>query len=205
MQPDFFISRPECLYNRRMNLKIIFAVVSSLVGIVCFIPYLRDIFRGTTKPHTYTWLIWTILQTIGVLAMFNSGAGIGILSLSIGALFCGFIFLLSFKYGTSNIKTFDKICLISALCAIFIYLFLHNALLSVVVVTLTDFIGFLPTIRKAYEEPKTETASNYGLSSASSALALFALTNFNLTTSLYLITVVITNGICATIILVRRK
>ena len=103
------------------------------------------------------------------------------------------------------IKTFDKICLVGALIAISLYLFLHNALLSVIVVTLTDFIGFLPTIRKSYAEPKTETLSTYGLSSASSAFALFALTNFNITTSLYLITLVITNGLCAVIILVQRK
>lgn len=188
-----------------MNLQTIFAIASSLVGIACFVPYIRDIFRGKTQPHAYTWLVWTILQTIGVVAMLSGGAGIGVLSLGIGALFCFFIFLLSFKYGTHNIKTFDKICLVSALVAFFIYLFLHNALLSVVVVTLIDFVGFLPTIRKAYQEPKTETASNYGLSSASSALALCALTSFNITTSLYLITVVITNGVCAAIIMVRRK
>src|SRR3989344_7828930 len=104
-----------------MNSQIVFATISSLIGIFCFLPYIRDIFRGKTQPHAYSWLIWTLLQTIGAGAMLSAGAGLGALSISIGALFCGFIFILSFKYGTHNIKTFDKICLVGALIAISLY------------------------------------------------------------------------------------
>ena len=107
--------------------------------------------------------------------MFAAGAGIGIASLAIGAILCFLIWLLSLRYGTHNINTFDKICLAGGLVAIAIYLFLHDPLLSVIVVTLTDLIGFLPTFRKSYKEPTTETASTYILSSASSLFALGAL------------------------------
>ena len=188
-----------------MDAKVIFAVSSSLVGIACFVPFIRDIFRGSTQPHSYTWFIWTILQTTGVIAMLSAGAGIGAASLAIGAGLCAFIFLLSLKYGTHNIKTFDTICLIGALIAIAVYFLLHDALLSVIIVSLTDFIGFLPTFRKSYEEPHTETAVTYVLSSISSVLALGALVQFTLTTSLYLISLIITNGLCALIILMRRN
>ena len=188
-----------------MNIKLIFAILSSLIGISCFIPYIYDIFKGITKPHSYSWLIWTILQIIGVMAMASGGAGIGVASLAIGAILCCFIFILSLFYGTSNIKIFDIICLIGALTAIIIYFLIHNALLSIIIVTVTDLIGFLPTLRKSYEEPKTETFLTYIISSISSLFALGALLFFNLTTSLYLISLVVTNGLCALIILIRRK
>jgi hypothetical protein len=184
-----------------MAIQFAFAVLSSLVGIACFIPYLWDIFKHKTQPHSYSWLIWTILQITTVVAMLKGGAGIGIASLAIGAPLCGFIFFLSFHYGTHNIKVFDTICLIGALIAICVYLFLHDPLLTVIIITITDFIGFLPTLRKAYEEPNTETLSNYVLSSFSSLLAIGALQRVNVTTSLYLISLVITNGICAMIII----
>lgn len=187
-----------------MNIQLFFALISSLVGIACFIPYLRDIFKHTTQPHSYTWLIWTLLQTTGVIAMFAAGAGIGIASLAIGAVFCFFIWLLSLRYGTHNINTFDKICLAGGLVAIAIYFFLHDPLLSVIMVTLTDLIGFLPTFRKSYEEPATETASTYILSSLSSLFAIGALEAFTLSTSLYLISLIVTNGTCALVILIRR-
>ena len=187
------------------NIQFIFAALSSIVGIACFVPYIRDIFRHKTQPHSYSWFIWTILQFTGVIAMFSAGAGAGISSLAIGTTLCGFIFLLSLRYGTHNIKTFDVICLIGALGALAIYFFLHNELLSVLMVVSVDIIGFLPTFRKAYEEPKTETVSTYVLSAVADALALGALTVFTVTTSVYLISLVVTNGLCAFIILIRRK
>ncbi len=188
-----------------MNIKIIFAILSSLTAIVCFIPYIRDIFKGKTKPHSYSWLIWTILQTIGVIIMLNSGAGIGASSLFIGVILCSFVFLLSLKHGTHNIKTFDVICLIGALVSVIIYIFLQNAVFSIIIISITDFIGFLPTIRKSYEEPETETVSTYFLSSISSFFALLAISFFSFTTSIYLLSLIITNGGCAILILARRK
>ena len=188
-----------------MNIKLVFVILSSLIGISCFIPYIQDIFRGITKPHSYSWLIWTILQITGAIAMVSSGAGIGATSLVIGAILCCFVFTLSIFYGTNNIKIFDIVCLIGALLAIIIYFFIHDALFSIIVVTITDIIGFLPTLRKSYEEPKTETPLTYILSSISSFFALGALSLFTLTTSIYLISLVISNGLCAFIILIRRK
>jgi GrpB-like predicted nucleotidyltransferase (UPF0157 family) len=182
-----------------------FAAASSTVGIACFVPYLRDIFKRKTQPHSYTWLVWAILQTTGVVAMLAAGAGIGIASLAIGAVLCGFIFLLSLRYGTRDIKIFDTVCLVAALGVLGIYIFLRDPLFSIIAVTTIDFIGFMPTFRKAYVNPHSETSSNYALSALSSFLALGALQVVSVTTALYLVSLVITNGACAAIILTRRK
>ncbi|MFO0743834.1 MAG: hypothetical protein U0469_02155 [Candidatus Paceibacterota bacterium] len=191
------------MFNQQYQ--ILFTILSTIVGIYCFIPYISDIFKGKTKPHLYTWFIWTILQTVGVLAMLNAGAKLGVLSLAFGAILCFFIFILSFFYGTKNIKLFDKICLMGALIAVIIYFFLNNPFWSVIVVTITDLVGFLPTIRKSFEEPETETFSTYFFSSLSSLFALGALSYFSLTTSVYLISLFLSNGVCAGIILFRKK
>ena len=188
-----------------MTLRTILVIASSVVGVACFLPYIRDVFLKKSTPHSYTWLIWTILQSTAVVAMLRSGAGGGALSLAIGAGLCGFIFLLSLRYGTKNITRFDRACFIGALLAIAVYLFLRNGLLSVIIVTLTDLTGFLPTMRKAYVEPHSETESTYFLSALSSALALGALSAFNATTALYLISLVITNSTCGIIIFTRRR
>ncbi len=188
-----------------MNIKIIFAILSSLVGISCFVPYILDIFKGKTKPHSYSWLIWMILQIIAAISMFSIGVGWGITSISIGAVLCGFVFILSLKHGTHNIKTFDKICLMGALVAISVYFFLHNPLLSVLIVAIVDFVGFLPTLRKAYEEPYTETLSTYILSFISTILALFSFSIFTFENSLYLTSLIITNAVCAVVIIFRRN
>jgi hypothetical protein len=188
-----------------MDFKIIFAGVSSIVGIACFIPYLRDIFRGTTKPHIYTWFIWATLQAIVAAAMWSSGAGVAIASSVIGAVLCSFIFALSFSYGTKNITRFDTICLFGALITLAAYLLFHDPLFSVIAATLTDIIGTLPTVRKAYKEPQTETASTHILSGVSGAFALAAIANFTLTTSLYLFAVTILDTSCGILVWIRQK
>jgi hypothetical protein len=188
-----------------MDFKIIFAGVSSIVGIACFSPYLRDIFRGTTKPHIYTWFIWATLQAIVAAAMWSSGAGVAIASSVIGAVLCSFIFALSFSYGTKNITRFDTICLFGALITLAAYLLFHDPLFSVIAATLTDIIGTLPTVRKAYKEPQTETASTHILSGVSGAFALAAIANFTLTTSLYLFAVTILDTSCGILVWIRQK
>ena len=122
--------------------------------------------------------------------MLSSGAGIGVASLSIGAVLCAFVFFLSLWYGTKNVRLFDTVCLGGALIAISSYFFLHDALLSIIVVSVTDLVGFLPTLRKAYEEPHTETALTYVLSSLSSVFAILALSTITVTTSLYLFSLI---------------
>lgn len=188
-----------------MEIKLFFGIISSIVAIVCFIPYLRDIFRKQTKPHAYSWLIWTILQTVGVAAQLKDGAGYGAWALAVGAVFCFTIFILSFKYGTRNITKFDGVCLFASLISIVFYLTLKNPLWAVISVVIIDFIGFLPTFRKGWEEPSTETTSTFALSALANILSLFALQNYTVTTTLYLASLFITNSSFASMLLIRRR
>lgn len=188
-----------------MDIKTLYGIIAAVIGIACFIPYIRDMFRETTKPHIYTWLIWTILQVTGVIAMYNSGAGIGALALAIGAFFCGAICLLSLKLGTKNITVFDTICLTGALAAICVYAFLHQPLLSVILISVIDFAGFLPTLRKAYYEPWTETLSMYMLFTVSGIFSVMALAHYSLVTTFYPLTLIVINTLGTIMIWWRRK
>lgn len=180
-------------------------VIATIVSIASFFPYLRDILKKKTQPHSYTWLIWTILQVTGVVAMFNSGAGIGAMALAAGAVFCGYIFILSLKYGTKNITVFDTACLMGSLAAIAVYVFLHNPVMSVILITITDFTGFLPTLRKAYAEPYSETLSLYAMGLIWSAFNIIAIPTYCITTTLYLSCILFANAVCCIILWMRRR
>jgi uncharacterized membrane protein HdeD (DUF308 family) len=180
-------------------------IIATVISVISFFPYLRDVFRRKTQPHSYTWLIWTILQVTGVVAMFNNGAGIGALALTVGAFFCGYIFILSLKYGTKNITLFDTVCLIGALAAIAVYVFLHNPVLSVILITVIDFVGFLPTLRKAYVEPYSETISLYALGVIWSTFNIIAISTYSLTTTLYPSCILFANAVCCLVLWAKRK
>jgi hypothetical protein len=185
--------------------KTVCGVIATLISMASYIPYLRDLFARKTQPHTYTWLIWTILQITGTVAMFSTGAGIGAMALAVGSVFCIFIFILSLKYGTKNITVFDTICLIGALAAIGVYLFLHNPILSVILISLIDFVGFLPTLRKAYAEPYSETLSMFALGVVWSGFNLIAISTYSISTTLYPACIMFANGLCAALLWIRRK
>ena len=187
-----------------MEIKLFFGIASSLLAVLCFIPYIKDILKNKTEPHTYSWLVWTILQTVGVLAQVKEGAGYGAWALAIGAVFCFSIFLLSFKYGTKNISRFDGFCLFASLVAIGVYVLIDNPIYAICAVALIDFVGFLPTFRKGFAEPFTETTSTFIMSAVANVLSLIALQNYNVTTILYLASLFVTNSSFATMILVRQ-
>ena len=187
-----------------MNYKEIFAIISVIIGLVSFVPYLRDIFLKKTTPHMYSWLVWSILQTIGVVAMIVGHAGFGAVGLAAGGAVSISVFLLSFKYGTKNITKFDTVCLIGAFVTTVIYLLQKDPLVAVILITVIDFIGFWPTYRKGYEEPRSETGTLYFLSAISNGFALVAIANYSFVTTLYVGSLVVTNLIIVTILLFRR-
>lgn len=190
--------------NLYMPLQTIFAILATAIALANKVPYITDIYRLKTTPHSYSWLIWTLLQVTGALIMLSGGAGFGVASLLAGTVLCGFIFLLSLRYGTKNITTFDTICFVGALCATGVWFILHDAVLSILFVSAIDLLAFLPTFRKAYVEPYSETVSTYFLSAVAEVFALFALGSVTFTTSFYLISLVVTNSACSGIIWFRR-
>lgn len=188
-----------------MDVKLFFGIISSVLAVICFAPYIKDILSRKTEPHRYSWLVWAILQTVGVMAQLKEGAGYGAWALAIGAVFCFSIFLLSFKYGTKNISKFDVGCLVASLGAIIIYFLISNPVWAVIAVSLIDFIGFLPTFRKGYEEPFTETVSTFIMSATANVFSLIALQNYNVTTILYIASLFLTNSSFAVMIFWRRR
>ena len=186
-------------------IKPIFGILAGILSVVCYIPYLRDIFQKKTTPHSYSWLIWSILQAVGVVAIIvGQGGYFSILGIAVGAFFCLIVFLLSLKFGTKNITKLDTASLIGAFIAIEIWIFTKDPLYSVILISVIDFLGYIPTMRKGYEEPYTETLSTYVASAVSLALALLALTTYSLTTTLYLATLVFSNSLFVLILLYRR-
>ena len=41
---------------------------ATVIGVVGYVPYFRDIFRGTTKPHPFSWFLWALLAGIAFAA-----------------------------------------------------------------------------------------------------------------------------------------
>lgn len=187
-------------------IKLIFAILAVLIVIVGgYFPYLKNIFLKKTKPHAYAWLIWSITQGTALAALFYGNGGWGTIALLVGVIFTSLIFLFSLIYGTKNITKGDTIILIATLLAIVVWWQLHAPLLSVLMVSIIDFLGYIPTFRKTFAEPWTETPISWLVFSVANILTILALTEYNFMTLAYLITMTAANIILLAICLLRRR
>lgn len=181
------------------------AVVLGFLSNLAFLPYIRDVLAGRTQPHAYTWLIWILTQGTAVAGILHGGGGWGALGLAFGLVLVTIVFLLSFRYGTKNVTRGDALVLAAALVAIGIWWQLDQPVLAVLMVSAIDALGYIPTFRKAYEEPWSETASSWGVFAAGNAVSLFGLASYNLLTMSYLATILIANVLLTAFLLVRRQ
>jgi hypothetical protein len=141
--------------------KIIISSVAVILGFVGYVPYLRDILKGRTKPHIYSWFIWGFLGIILFALQVSAGAGVGTWSLLAVTLISFLIFFLGLKNGQKDITKTDTLFFILAILALVLWLLVKQPILSAILITLVDMLGFAPTIRKSWSKPHSETLSMY--------------------------------------------
>ena len=188
-----------------MDLKVAFAVISIGMTLAGYFYYFRDIFRGKTKPHAYSWLVWGLLTAIAFFGQLSDNGGPGAYVTAVTAGISFVIFFLALVRGEKNITRSDKINLAAALLAIIPWLLTDNPVFSVILITIIDFLGFLPTIRKSWNKPYEETFIHYVFAGLKFVLAIIALDHYSITTWLYPASLIAANLFFAIMLIVRRK
>ncbi len=185
--------------------KAILGLIAAIIGLVGYVPYYRDIFRGATKPHPFSWVGFALMLGITFIAQVVTGAGAGAWVTGVSALGVLGIAILSFSKGERDITLFDWMCFGGALIGVALWRLTSDPLAAVLIITVTDTLAFAPTYRKAYYRPQEETASLFVLSALKYLISLFALNSFNLTTALFPISLVLSNTLFVGLIFLRRR
>lgn len=155
--------------------------------------YIVSILKGQTKPHLYTWLVFTILTAIAFLAQIQDGGGSGIWTTGLATLVSIINALLAVSYGEKNITKSDKLALIAATTSILPWLLTQNPLGSVILVSLIDTIAMYPTFRKSWTKPREENLTSYFLVGLAFLLSTLALTHVSVTAFLYPVAIAFIN------------
>jgi len=185
--------------------QIILGYSATLLALISFVPYFRDIFRGKTKPHVFTWFVWGLLTGTAFFVQISEGAGIGAWVTGIESLGCFAITVLALWHGEKNITRVDWVCFVAALGGIVLWKLTDNPLLAIILIALVDILAFIPTFRKAYYKPQEETVSQFSLSAMKWVLGIAALESFALTIWLYPAVLVFLDSSLVIMLLVRRK
>src|SRR4051812_33924000 len=114
-------------------MKTLLAVIASGIAIYSYIPYVRNILGGKTKPHVFSWFIWSLLTGIGFFAQLSDNGGPGAWVSGLTATVCFGIFVLAaLRKGEKEIVTLDWLCLFGAFIALGLWAVTDTPLFSVV-------------------------------------------------------------------------
>lgn len=185
--------------------KVIIGILTVILAVISYIPYFRDMLSGKTKPHAFSWLIWAVLNGIAYIGLVLDKGGAGSWPLGFTVLAMTAIFLVSLKKGEKDIRPFDWFCLIAAGLALIPWLLADSPLISIILITIIDLLGFMPTIRKVYKKPHEETLFTHVLSTIKYGLILVALQAYTAVTVLFPLAVFIADALLVVLIMVRRK
>ena len=188
-----------------MDYKIIISIIAVALSFIGYIPYVLDILKRKTTPHTFTWLVWTLAVGISCALQIAGGAGVGAWTTAAVTFISFVILILSLKYGNKDITRLDIFFLILALMSLFLWVFAKQPVWSVILIVLTDVLGFAPTVRKSWNKPYSETLSTYQITAFRHGLSIFALQQFNILTWLYPMVWVIANVAFSAMLVTRRR
>lgn len=186
-------------------MKTFLGTLAIVIAIYSYIPYFRNILKGRTKPHAFSWFIWGLLTGIAFFAQLADNGGAGAWVTGFTALVCLAFFIFALKRGEKEIVLLDWFSLAGALFALILWAFTNDPLLSVILITIIDALGFIPTFRKSFYKPNEETALTYFLSAVKFAIAIAALDNITVVTTLYPASLVVMNGLFVAMVLARRR
>jgi len=186
-------------------MKEILGVIAIILTFVGYAPYIRDTIKGKTRPHVYSWFLYALIAFLVFGIQISHNAGPGAYVTLTAACFSVLLLVLGLRMGEKDITRSDTLMLVLTLIAIGLWVFAKQPVISVVLACLVDLFAFVPTIRKTWHKPHTETLSLYTTNFIRYILVILALYSFTFVNVAYPIFWLSANGLFALGLILRRK
>lgn len=128
------------------------------LGLISFIPYGIDIYRGKTRPSQASWWTWSVLTIISTVSKYRAGADWQVIALPAMLSVCQVVNAIwSIFRGDNDWGLLNSTCVIMAiLAATLIWYYTGNPLLVLTLGIVGDGLGFIPTFRHIKAKPREE-------------------------------------------------
>ncbi|MCE9625606.1 MAG: hypothetical protein K8R69_09190 [Deltaproteobacteria bacterium] len=178
--------------------------IAGALSFLAFVPYIVSTLRGINRPNRATWIIWTAVG-ISLLASYAAAGARDTLWVS-GANLAAFIAVLaiSFKYGEGGWTRFDIGCLVAAALGFGLWWWFDSPLPTLYSGLFIDFVGALPTIRKAWANPESEDLLAWTMFCIANAINLFAIREWSVVIASYPVYMVFITFLLMAILILRR-
>lgn len=186
-------------------MKDVIGIIAVIITFIGYIPYIKDTIKGKTKPHIYSWFIWAFVTFIIFALQILGHGGAGAFTTLATAVLCLTIFILGLRNGEKNITKFDTVVFVVALIATGIWIFIKQPMISNFLIVTINTLANIPTIRKSWAKPYSETLITWELGAVRNFLGIIALANYSLLTWLYPATNLLINILVSSLLIIRRK
>lgn len=186
-----------------MTIDKIFIIISTLLTVICILPYILDVAKKKTKPRIVSWFNWSILSAIAGAASLSDGQyAAAILSFSATAETMAVV-ILGWRNGDKKIVPFDIACQVAAAIGLVLWWVLNSPAIAVAASVLIDLVVSLPTIKHAWEKPHEETTITFFLAGLAAVFTLMATDEIKITSVANPIYIVSINFLLTAILLFR--
>ena len=155
------------------------------ISLAGFLPYAVAIVRRRARPNRATWIIWSVVSAL-LFASYDASVGGAArwvpLSDAIGT---AVIAVLSFRHGEGGLGRFDRACLGLAGVSAVGWGLSGSAEVALGMNVFVAVLGALPTVRKAYLDPASESLLTWCIFLSGNALNLVAIEAWSLKSATY--------------------
>jgi len=151
------------------------------------VSYIRDIRRATVTPNLVTWFLWSLAPLIAVAAQLYSGSGTTVILTATVGLCPLIVFLYGLRRGSFKPTTFDWCCGIASVTALVLWQISGSGVVGVLFSIAADALGAIPTLRKTFSHPRSESPLFFGLFAISALVTLLTITEWSITNAAFAI------------------
>jgi hypothetical protein len=182
----------------------ILGILAGVASVANTVPYVRDVVRGTTRPHRGSWLIWAVTASVVYASQRADGATWSLIMAGAQAVLTAFVFLLAIRRGEGGMGARDASLIVLAAAGVAGWIVVDEPLVATACVIAADLIAAGLMVPKTYRDPSSETFATYALASVGGVLAAGAVGTGDPSLLLYPLYFCAINGAIALLIAQRR-
>ncbi len=173
-----------------------FVYVGAAISVFGLIPYIRDTLRGDTSPHRVTWFLWGFIPLVTFVVQLHLHVGpAAIITLAFGLTPIAVLVASAKSHaGSWEITQFDWFCAAISLIGTGVYVVTQRGNLSIVLLLIADVFAAIPTLRKSWTDPTSETWSAFAFGIVATLLTVSSVQDWTFASVAFPLYIAIQNG-----------
>ena len=182
-----------------------FVYLAAALSVVGVFDYVRDTLRGVTAPNRVSWGLWAIegilaffvevQQHVGPAAVMTLMFGL-VPAIVLGASFAN-------PHSVWRVGAFDLVCGAISVLGIVFWAVVNEPTIALVSFITADQVAALPTVRKSWLAPETESPRVFTLGVVNCVITLLTLKHFTTSGAVFPGVILVCDALIATLVMTR--